>query len=93
MKKLTAAAEIRVGTPLVNYHQAPKMESPFCGYAAHVEVYNVLIQSLCTEREKITLRGRLTADEDPRLYEIDARLEELEKCLEKAWEELECDSE
>jgi hypothetical protein len=69
------------------------MESPFCGYAAHVEVYNVLIQSLCTEREKITLRGRLTADEDPRLYEIDARLEELEKCLEKAWEELECDSE
>jgi hypothetical protein len=69
------------------------INTPFCGYATHVEYYEFQIDFLQRQRSKITRRGRLTAEEDTRLYEIDAELEELHVCLDKAWEELEYDSE
>jgi hypothetical protein len=56
---------------------------PFCGYAAHTEYYEFQIAYLLRERQKITRRGRLTAEQDTRLYEIDAEIANLEQCLEK----------
>ena len=63
-------------------------EAPFCGYAKHTEYYEFQIDFLLRQRQKITRRGRLTAEEDTRLYEIDAELATLEECLQKAWDEL-----
>lgn len=59
-------------------------EVPFCGYAAHTEYYEFQIAHLLRQRQKITHRGRLTAEEDTRLYEIDAEIAHLQECLVKA---------
>lgn len=40
----------------------------------NVEFYELTIQQLDTQRQKITKRGRLTAAEDRRLDEIDAEI-------------------
>lgn len=55
----------------------------------NVEFYELSIQQLDTQRQKITRRGRLTAEEDRRLDEIDSEIEHYYTLIDNIYDKLE----
>jgi hypothetical protein len=50
-----------------------------------LEFYELYIQYMNRQRQKITVRGRLTAEEDRRLDEIDSEVEYYQSCIDELY--------